>query len=207
MTTLLLSAGKATRLGDDAPGGCKALAVVGGKTMLGWWLDFDPTLTLVCRSEHVPHLPTGLVDTITCDSGGGAAVAVQEALPFADGPVTVAYADTWVPADCVPRGQDWCAVAAAAGGRRWDVVEGGLVAYTDVPAGDAALVCIGLYRFNDTPALAKALTEAIVLARLEGREAGMADVVNIYGDGLSFRPVLGWQDVGDPHALSSWRRM
>ena len=205
MTTLLLSAGMATRLGDTAPGGCKALTPVGGKTMLGWWLDVDPNLTLVCRSEHVPHLYSSLVEVLTCDDGGGPAVAVRKALPYCDGPITIAYADTWVPVNSVPRGLDWCGVAAVPGGRKWDVVEDGIAAYTHVPEGECALACVGLYRFGDAELLGKALDEAITIARIEKREAGMADALNIYG--VSFRPVLGWQDVGDPHALNAWRRL
>jgi hypothetical protein len=206
VTTLLLSAGNATRLGDAAPGGCKALTPVGGKTMLGWWLDIDPGLTLICRTEHVPQLYSGLVEVFTCDDGGGPAKAVAKALPYCDGPITVAYADTWVAVNSMPLGVDWCGVAAAAGGRNWDVLEDGLMAYRHVEAGDVALVGIGLYRFADVDRLGKALDEAIDMANeLGNAEAGMADVVNIYG--CSFRPVLGWQDVGDAHALAAWRRL
>lgn len=204
MTTLLLSAGNATRLGERAPGGCKAMTEVGGRTIIDWWSDVDPGLQVVCRREHAGVLPTA-ANPVYCDDGGGAAVAVKAALPT-EGPVTVVYADTWLPSWQVPKGVDWCAVAAASGGRKWDVVEDGLVAYRDVEPGEAALVCIGLYRFADVDRLEWALQEAIGMAQFfGGGEAGMADVVNAYG--CTFRPVVGWQDVGDPRALSQWKAL
>lgn len=198
MTTLLLSAGRAQRMG----GGCKAAVNVGGKTMYEWWQAVDPNVTIVARSEHFPALG-GVEELITCDTLGGAAVALQTALPFCDGPLTVAFADTWVPAESMPKGVDWCGVAAAGGGRSWDVVEDGLAAYRHVEAGEVVVACIGLYRFSDLERLNDAVIKAVAIGEFFEQEAGMADVVNHYG--LSFRPVLGWQDVGDEHALAAWR--
>lgn len=198
MTTLLLSAGKATRLGDRAPKGCKALNEVDGQTMLDHWLSHDPDTVIACAPEHVTALPSG-VDVVIVQGGGGPAAALREALPYADFPVTVAYADTWVKA--VPDAEEFCGIAAAKGGRRWDVHHDSCITYRYVAPDVAALVCIGLYRFADHDRLAKALDVAIEMAG-DG-EAGMADVVNVYG--LPFVPVLGWQDVGDPAALEAWR--
>lgn len=203
MTTLLLSAGQATRLGDAAPGGCKALVDVGGRTMLDWWQEIDPGLTLVCRPEHA-HMVLSKASDVVLSNGGGSAVAVQDALQYGlDSPVTVAFADTWVPAHAVPAGVDWCGVAAAPGGRRWDVLEGGLLAYVDLDPGASALVAIGLYRFADVERLVKVVDSAVTRAQRQGVEAGMADVVNLYG--CSFKPVWGWQDVGDMAALAAWK--
>lgn len=203
MTTLLLSAGQATRQGKRAPMGCKALVDVGGRTMLDWWQEYDPGLTLVCRPEHASGVLSKASDVVL-SNGGGPAAAVQDALRYgADGPVTVVYADTWVPVHAVPKGVDWCGVAAAAGGRRWDVLEGGLLAYVDCGPGSAELVAIGLYRFADVDRLIKVVDTAVERAVEWGVEAGMSDVVNLYG--CTFKPVWGWQDVGDEAALDAWK--
>ena len=201
MTTVLLSAGRASRLGDRAPGGCKALLDVGGRTMLDWWTDLAPDgLVVVVRSEHVDLLPDG-VSRVVCDQGGGPAQALAAALVACDGdsPVTVAYADTWLPG--LPPGDEWCAVAAAKGGRRWDVAEEGLLAYRDVDLGEVALVAVGAYRFGARWRLELALDFELRQAPPDA-EVGLAEVVNDLG--LPFVPVLGWQDVGDETALASW---
>lgn len=194
MTAVLLSAGKASRLGDLAPTGCKALLEVRGKTMLDWWRDFFPELVIVCRSEHEPLLPTS-VDRVICDDGGGPAVALAAALPLCDiEPTTVIYADTWVAE--IPKGDEWCGVGAATGPRVWDVVEGGLVASREVGIDEAALVACGLYRFAEKWRLELALSHELIDA--EG-EVGLADVVNDLG--LPMVPVFGWRDVGEPTGL------
>lgn len=199
MTSLLLSAGEATRLRGIAPGGCKAMTIVGGLTMVGWWtalLGRSPTV--VCRSEHLAVLPDD-IDTVICDSGGGPARALEAGLAAcaADEPVTVAFADTWLPE--LPDGPEWCAVAAADPGRSWDVVEDGIVYYGD--PGDVAVVCIGAYRFAEAERLATAVETAIAWS--EASEVSMGEVVNTYR--LPFVAVNGWQDVGDPIALNRWR--
>lgn len=196
MTSIMLSAGRATRLG----GGCKAMKLVGGRTMHEWWrrTHLDKP-TVVCRSEDAASIPG---PSIVCDEGGGPAFALRAALALVAEPVTVVYADTWVPA--VPHEDEFCGVAAARGPRSWDVVEDGLVAYRHVDADEAALVAIGLYRFADVERLGKCVDEAIN-GRTIGAEVGLADVVNLYG--LPFVPVVGWQDVGDPQALARWRHL
>lgn len=193
----MLSAGRATRL----DGVCKAMNLVGGRTMYEWWRRCQLTKpTVVCRSEHARSIPG---PTIICDEGGGPAFALRAALALVtEGPVTVTYADTWVPA--VPHDTEFCGVAAARGPRSWDVVEDGLVAYRHVDEAEAALVAVGLYRFADVDRLTKCIDEAIG-RRTIGAEVGLADVVNAYG--LPFVPVLGWQDVGDPQAIARWRHL
>lgn len=200
MSALLLSAGQATRLGDIAPAGCKAMTIVGGLTMIDWWsarLGGRPTV--VCRGEHLSVIPDD-VDTIVCDEGGGPARALAKALPLCapDEPVTVAYADTWLRS--IPDSPEWCLVAAAPGGRAWDIVEDGFVSYADVPADETALVCVGAYRFAEPDRLEVAVDDA--LRRNEG-DVGMGEVINRYG--LPFLPADAWQDVGDRQALGRWR--
>lgn len=206
MTGVLLAAGKATRLGQLAPHGCKALVKVGGETMLDHWRGhFGDELLVVCRSEHADLLPDD-VRRVTCDTGGGPAVALAAALPqCGQGPTTVAYADTWV--KYLPEGHEWCAVGAGAGGRSWDVVEDGLLAYRYVDFGEAALVGIGLFRFAELWRLELALDHEIRFAGVHapGIEIGLADVANALN--LPLAPALGWQDVGDPAALAAWRPM
>lgn len=198
MTAVLLSAGKATRLGLRAPAGCKALLNVGGRTMLDWWRDFYPDLLLVCRTEHATLVPEG-VQTVICDEGGGPARALAEALPYCDeGPIIVMYADTWVQE--IPQGVEWCGVAAAKGGRNWDVFEAGLCAYRAVPEDEVAVVSVGLYKFAEKWRLALALTHELLHG---GDDVGLADVVNDLD--LPLEPVVGWRDVGDEQALKRWR--
>lgn len=201
MTALLLSAGRASRLGDMAPGGCKAMTVVGGRTMIDWWGDLlGGRPTVVCRSEHLPVVPDD-VDTVICDEGGGPAVALASALPACDlaEPITVGFADTWL--QRLPEGPAWCAVAAADPGRAWDVVDDGIVWYGD--PGETSLVCVGAYRFAEHHRLAQACAVAIGDAYVRRGEAPMGAVVNAYG--LPFVSVPCWQDVGDPGALDRWR--
>lgn len=201
MTAFLLSAGNATRLDDLAPGGCKAMTIVGGQTMLDWWASsLGEMPTVVCRSDHLVVLPDN-VNTVICDTGGGPARALQAALDVCDPdePVTVAYADTWLYE--LPEGDEWCAVAAAPGGRSWDVVEDGFVWYGD-PI-DAALVCVGAYRFGDFERLARSVDDALEASH--NAEVGMGEVVNFYL--LPYVPAFGWQDVGDPDALGRWRAL
>lgn len=200
MTALMLSAGKATRLN----GACKAAAVIGRRPMHEWWHRvLLERITVVCRSEHADALPT---QTIVCDDGGGPAVALATALesPLVDSdrPLTVIFGDTWVPA--CPLADEFCGVAAAGGGRSWDVIEDGLLAYRHVDDGEAALVAIGLYRFARPDDLRTVLDKVIADAHPTA-EVGMADVVNAYG--LPFVPVTGWQDVGDFDARRRWRLM
>lgn len=205
MTTLLLSAGRGTRLDGAAPGNCKALLEVGGRTMLEWWQTFDPDLTVVVRSEHVELLPPGTNFTV-CDAEGGPANAVASVMRLLPDtrPVTIAYADTWLPE--LPPGSEWCAVAAALGGRRWYVVEDGLLSYVEIPLREAALVAVGAFRFASVSYFIDAVEAALTVNELmDGPdEVGMDAVVNAYG-GLPFVPAFGWQDVGDSVGIAKWR--
>lgn len=198
-TALLLSAGKAERLGGLAPGGCKAMVEVGGRSMLDWWRDAFPRLIVACRSEHNDVLPND-VPRVICNEGGGPARALRKAMDACDqGPITVIYADTWVPV--VPRGPSWCAVAPADGGRKWYVAEDGLLNYRYVDEGVTEIVGVGLFRFPEKWRLTLALEHELAVTP-EGQDCGLDVVSNDLG--LEFEPVLGWQDVGDPQALEAW---
>lgn len=197
MTTVLLSAGKATRLG----GGCKALTKVGGITMYGWVTAAAGEEPLVvARSEHLPELDEHSVDHIFVhDDLGGPAAALHAALPMCDeGPLTVLYADTWLRE--LPDGDEWCGVAAALGGRNWDVAECGLLAYRYVDNDEVAVVAVGAYRFPAKWKLERALDHEL---RTGQGEVGLADVVNDLA--LPLLPIVGWQDVGDLASLDRWR--
>lgn len=199
MTAVLLSAGKSTRLQLRAPGGCKALLKVGGRTMLDWWRDFFPDLLVVVRSEHAELLPDDVM-RLVCDQGGGPARALAAALPaLGNGPITVIYADTWLPE--IPEGDEWVGVAAAKGGRNWDVFEDGLCASRLVEPDEVVLAAVGVYRIAEKWRLELALS--CELALVADQECGMADVVNDLD--LPMEPVYGWQDVGTVEALHQWR--
>lgn len=199
MTVVVLAAGNATRMKHLAPRGCKALAAPGGRTMIEWTRQATGENPLVvCKSEHVELIGTD-ASTVVCDELGGPVRALKEALPYVDihGPLTVLYSDTWVPA--LPQGE-FCGVAAADGGRFWDVVEDGLAAYRYVDSDEAALVCIGAYRFHHIPRLRRCVGFALASV---GPAASMAEVVNHYR--MPFRTVTGWQDIGDEPAFGRFR--
>lgn len=166
--------------------------------MLDHWRSRFPDLIVVARTEHAGLLPDD-VARVYCDDGGGPARAVATALDRCDqGPITVIYADTWCPE--VPEGPEWCAVAAASGGRKWDVVEDGVLAYRGVAEDEVALVAVGMYRFAEKWRLALALSHELIIGH---GEVGLADVVNDLD--LPLVPVVGWRDVGDPDSLQRWR--
>ena len=200
MSTFLLAAGEATRLG----GSCKAMTLVGDRPMVDWWRDaLGAAPTVICRSVDLPWIPIH-IPAVTCDEGGGPARALSCALEFARPaePVTVIYADTWLPA--LPDITEFCAVAKAKGGRKWDIYdEGGYVTYEMLPAGEEAWACVGAYRFADPFRLRLAVDSALEEHGADGAEVGMGDVVNRYG--VPFVPVKGWQDVGDHAAVARWR--
>lgn len=196
---VVLAAGRASRLGDLAPHGCKALTPVAGRPIIEWHLDALGDATIVCRSEHATLL-TGYGRTVVDDSLGGAALALRAALrERVDEPVTVVFADSFF--TDLPDGDHWCGVAPVGGGRSWDLVySDGHVAYAPLPAGMTGRACVGLYRFADPWVLA--LRCEFVSAYLSG-EVGMAPIVNNI-PGLAFPVVASWQDVGDPDALAAF---
>lgn len=204
MELIVLTAGRATRLGSFAPAGCKALVRVHDRPMLANQLDVvepDHT-TVVCRSAHTRLLYGFDVLALPFDEGGGPARALQACVPLfgrdITGPVVVAYADTWFTE--LPHGKDWCGTHPAPGGRYWDVADDELL-YRYVRPDVTLPVCVGLYRFDDLERLA----DAIGLATLAStEEVGMGPVVRRYG--ARFVDVPSWQDVGDPAALVAFKR-
>lgn len=202
MTAVMLSAGKASRMGSLAPGGCKALVEVDGVTMFEHWAERFDDLFLVCRSDNLGVLSARgmLPELVVTDEERGPAWALACALNYVDTaePVTVIYADTWLGGD-PPQGDDWTAVAAAQGGRPWYVAEHGGLCYRNTHPTEVVLAGIGLFRFADHARLRRCLEVSLS----EEAEVGMGMVHNLYG--APFRPVSGWQDVGTPEALAAWR--
>lgn len=203
---IILTAGNATRAGDLAPHGCKSLVELAGIPVVEWQAAAlrragygDPLL--VCRPEHKEHL-VRFGPTFGWGHGGGPAMALSMALGVIDGPVLVAYADTFF--TDVPRETDWVGVAPApVGGRRWYALD-----YTDGrpfleyrPCDEGDLVGVGLFQFSNLTRLHLATIDAV--DRNLGGETGMDSVVNAYGD---WHPVMigSWQDVGDGPAIESW---
>lgn len=197
MTAVLLSAGRATRLG----GRCKALVEVGGRTMIEHWSDRFDDLLVVCRAEHVHDVQCQHAWVVPFDEGGGPARALDAALPHLteSGLLTVIYADTYVSAP-LPAGIDWTGVAAAQGGRPWYVAEHGGLDYRNTHPSEVVLAGVGLFRFSDLDRLRQCLHAA-----LDGRdkEVGMDAVHNLYA--APFAVINGWQDVGTEEALTAWR--
>lgn len=205
---VILTAGKATRVGELAPHGCKALVDLNGRPTIGWQIDalFKADLLkeeplIVCRSEHVDLLKD-LGRPIVNDRGFGAADALASALPYCDGRTLVAYADTFFTE--VPRESgDWVGTSRALGGRSWDVIRDGYVTYERVPAAWTAMVCVGLYSFTDPERLVEIIERLTTKHILSQPEMGLAPVLNVY------RPwrqvdIASWKDVGTAEAIAAW---
>lgn len=202
--SIILTAGRATRAGELAPDGCKALVEVGGNPMIKWQCDAlaDGDPIIVCRSEHVDMLKD-YGQTVVNDRGRGAADALASALPLVDGPVIVAYADTFFLGDDIPEGTDWVGVADADGGRRWDVVRDHYVAYEHVAEGWVARVCVGLYAFSDPRRLGKIIEHLTLRHAVTQPEMGLAPALNIYNPWREVH-IPSWQDVGSVEAIKAW---
>lgn len=206
MRGVILSAGLAKRVG----GGCKALLEVAGRTMLDWQLDAGlnrcDEVVVVTRTEHLtaawqalePHGVPGHIRG--SDTGGGPARALTVGLSDGyEGPLVVAYADAWF--GHVPdRGGDWAGCHVGRGFRHWDVVHrDGRVTYEPVEV--AALVCVGVYRFDDANRVRRTIDW---LDRRTHGELHMGGVLNELG-GVWFESMPDWQDVGDHAAINQFQ--
>lgn len=202
---VILTAGKATRAGQYAPNGCKALVSLDGKPVIEWQLDvlgsLDGEPIIVCRSEHEPLLRR-YGRTVINDRGRGAGDALASALAVAAEPIVVAYADTFFTE--LPDGTDWCGVALAHGGRSWYVVSPQhTVAYLNVPADEVALVGVGLFAFSDIDRLQAITGRFGTEWRWRGQEWGLDVVLNAYETWRAVA-VPSWQDVGSSEAIEAW---
>lgn len=198
MNLVVLTAGRATRLGPDAPYGCKALTPINGRPIIERQMaaaDAD-TVTIVARSEH-RSLLTEYGDVVIHDGFDGPARALSAAIRRVPTPVLAAYADTFFAE--VPAGEDWCGTHEAQGGRYWDVADDDVV-YRYVRPDRTVDVCVGLYRFDDHDRLTAALIRACSVPH---HEVGMSGVVNRYG--CRFVDVPSWQDIGDRDALARFK--
>jgi hypothetical protein len=178
---VILTAGLATRMGDRAPGGCKALAMVDGRPAIEHQLELLGNATIVCRTPHARRLEQyGRV--VIHDWLGGPALALRAALAVLQGhaTVTVLYADTLL--KDLPEGRSWCATAWTDETREWDLVVGDSVVRRRGP-GEA---CVGAYRFDD-PWLVASLIDVVGAGQL-------GPVVNLMQP--RFVQVEGWRDIG-----------
>lgn len=196
LTSVILTAGNATRMGDMAPDGCKALVEFRGRPIIEWQIEQLGESIIVCQTRHAPVLEQyGYI--VTDDSLEGPAHALQRGLHMVDGPVVVAYSDTFWEED-LPEGEAWCGVAQlspAAPSRVWDVVRSEWVYPMEVFKGVGAHVCVGLYRFEDAHELRKQLVH-------HGHDgAGLAYAVNALQ--TPFVEVKTWRDIGTREALDA----
>jgi len=201
---LILSAGRATRMGDAAPGGVKALARLGGRTVLERQVDmlvprgWDPHL--VTREPVAAAVPNVVVGE---HAGPGHALALAlEQLPKGLGqPLLVVYADTLWDFHSLPGAGDWIGTSREIPSyrRRWDVVDAaGRVAYRFAKTGDR--VAVGLYSFRYLRTVQSAAAQAVRASI--GGEVGMADVLAYYPRPVPPHRIDGWVDVGDADALA-----
>lgn len=191
---VILTAGMATRMGDAAPHGCKALVEFRGRPMIEWQFDVLGEATIVCRSEHVPYLQH-YGPLVTDDTGFGPAHALLRATRATVGEsTTVVYADSFFTA--LPAGEAWCATNYAWGPRLWDVVTGSHVYSLYVGEHERLEVCTGMYRFPDREPL---------VARLRRLYDGMGLGPAVNATELPFVLVESWKDVGTAEALAAAR--
>lgn len=196
MTNIVLTAGRALRMGHLAPDGCKALVQFRGRPMIEWQLDVLGEATIVCRSQHARQL-SKYGPVIPDDTTRGPAFALNAALHApVDGPVTVVYADSFF--DVLPSDDDWCGIGYGHGGRSWDVIRGNSIVYEEVPEGAEATVCVGMYRFADPWRLVRRVVG--ICARGTG-SAGMPPILSGYP--VPFVHIPSWRDVGTPEALAA----
>lgn len=188
MNALILTAGRAQRLGHLAPRGCKVLAKVKGRSVLSRQLELlgglVDSVTVVCRSAHLDLLRPYPVELVAHDLFDGPVGAIDAAEP--EGDTLIVYGDTlW---ERLPEEPEWIGIGYGRGGRKWDMAWPDGISYEWLDEGYEAAVCVGLYR----------------LARPE-RLTGpsMPDALMRYGR-LPRVLVKGWRDVGDVDAIASF---
>lgn len=200
MRAIILSAGRAVRLGNLAPRGCKVLTKVGGVSVLRRQLDLldGYDVTVVARSAHVDLLKSYPVEVVAHDLYDGPVGALNAAEPVGD--TLVVYGDTlWERLPEPPEYyqhtdgrtismSEWIGVAGAPGGRKWDVISGTEIGYRWVGEDQFAIVCVGLYRFAHAE-------------RLTG--PSMPEALARYGP-LQHLAIPGWRDVGDIDAVAAF---
>jgi hypothetical protein len=208
---VILTAGRATRLGALAPDGCKSLVELDGDPIIEWQMDAleDERPTIVCRTEHAARLsiygPVVVDDSLAGPAHALYSVLAQLRYQDLEGDaITVVYADSFF--TVLPDLPDFCGIQTVKGGRSWDLLshddEGwGNVTYHYISKHQWGTACVGLYRFSDHEKLARHLRSALYL---NTRETGMAQVVNSYRP--PFITIPSWQDAGDPSALANWKK-
>lgn len=196
MTTIVLSAGEASRLG----GVCKALVDVKGVRAIDRQarkLANKPFV--VVRSEHAAAISEAGYRPVICDDLGGPVRALKAAIGYVyrKDPVTVLFADTMF--ESLPEGSNWVGYSYAYGGREWDTVHlyanGVFSARAWFPQADYRAVAVGAYSFSDVEAVKRALLQV-------PDDGPFAWFLNAYPHPLNGERIHGWQDVGDPDAIA-----
>jgi hypothetical protein len=201
---IILTAGKATRAGAHAPDGCKALVRLDDRPVIEWQMDVfgDVEPLIVCREEHQASLyryGETVVDTRCL--GPADSLTFGLARVKADETVVVAYADTFFTE--LPVGTDWVGTSEAEGGRKWDVIRDGYVAYEHVAEGWTAKVCVGLYAFSDAARLCSVIDRLTVRHALTMPEMGLGPPLNRYAPWREI-DIASWKDVGTSEAIEAW---
>lgn len=194
MSVVVLSAGKASRLG----GICKALTDVKGRTAIDRQTEaLGEKPLLVVHSQHSRFVAERGFDFRVCDEYGGPIRALKAALPFVEFPLTVLFADTLFTR--LPTGSDWVGYGYRKGGREWDTIEltpkGVFSARAWYPDDGFHAVAAGAYNFSDRDGLLAAVDEV-------PDDGPMAWLCNAYPFPLEAERLLGWQDVGDFKAIA-----
>lgn len=198
---LILAAGRSSRLG----GVSKLLVNAAGLSVAAWHRraleGFE--VAAVIRPEDrgsigicAPWI-SPLIEHPRTDGPVGALLAYLEAMPEEAGELLVLFADTLLPAAPAEPG-DWVGVAPAPW-RAWDYYLEGMGWSRGIPQIE---VCAGVYRFSCRACLLRNARELV--ARAEGGELHMVELLRAYERDHLIQPlaVEGWQDAGDPEAIS-----
>jgi hypothetical protein len=205
---LILAAGRATRLG----GRNKLLVEAAGIPVADYHAKalagYETTAVVRYEERQQVREAAPWLHSIIGDNRGGGPVGALTAYFESDyyrrnEPLLVIYGDTLI--DEIPeRPGSWVGVAAAPT-RIWDFHDG--IEWTR--GTPAALVCVGLYRFDRPDILEGIAHQLTERATLQGKEeTHMAEALRYYADQrrLPAQRVHGWRDAGDDEALARIER-
>lgn len=205
---VILAAGRATRLG----GRNKLLVKAAGRLVADYHAQtlagYQTTAIVRYEERDQVRSEAPWLHAVIGDNRGGGPVGALTAYFESDhfkqdAPLLVVYGDTLL--DEIPeRPGSWVGVAAAPT-RVWDFHDG--IEWTR--GTPAALVCVGLYRFDRPDILEQIAYQLTERALLQGKaETHMAEALRYYADQrrLPAQRVHGWRDAGDDEALAKLER-